>query len=190
MDLRERRRMDTVRLIQRAALGLAAQQDPETITVEAICAEAGVSRRTFFNYFPVKEAAFVVGPPPLRQDVIDRFLNGTGALAEDLIDLITSQLPSSDADRRAMRQVHELLSRQVRITAMQISAFHTQEQKLAELLARRLGRSEADLECRTIAAATIAATRVAVTDWAAAGEGENGPDLRSSFDYLQRLVAR
>lgn len=187
MDLRERRRIDTTRLIHLAALALAECQDPEAVTVEAICERAGVSRRTFFNYFPVREAAFISGPPPFSQTALDRFLGSGGRLLDDVIELLSSRLPESEADKRALRLMKELMSRQARIAAMQISAFHEHEKELADLIARRLGAAENDLACRTFSAAALAATRVVLEEWATDPKAQHRPDLRAGFEYLRHL---
>jgi AcrR family transcriptional regulator len=55
--LRERKRRATENAIEEAAVALALRVGPAAATVEAICRDAGVSRSTFFNYFPSKEQA-------------------------------------------------------------------------------------------------------------------------------------
>jgi AcrR family transcriptional regulator len=53
----ERVRRETARSLQGAALRLVGQRGFSSVTVDDIAAEAGVSRRTFFNYYPTKAAA-------------------------------------------------------------------------------------------------------------------------------------
>lgn len=55
--LRERQRLETLVTIHHAAVGLAREHGLHATTVEAIAARAGISRRTFFNYYPTKEDA-------------------------------------------------------------------------------------------------------------------------------------
>ena len=54
-SLRDRQRQHTRSEIVRVAFELFARHGYEKVPVEMIAAEAGISRATFFNYFPQKE---------------------------------------------------------------------------------------------------------------------------------------
>lgn len=58
--LRERKKRATRNALAEAAVRLAAEHGVENVTVEAISEAAGVSPRTFFNYFPSHDDAFVL----------------------------------------------------------------------------------------------------------------------------------
>lgn len=74
MSLRERHRARTFREIHEAAWELTQRGGYGATTVEAIAERAGVSRRTFFNYFPSKEDA-VLGLKPVHmpQEDVERY---------------------------------------------------------------------------------------------------------------------
>ncbi|MCD0449577.1 TetR/AcrR family transcriptional regulator [Actinocorallia sp. API 0066] len=55
--LRERKKQATRRALGEAALRLALEHGPENVRVEEIAAAAGVSTRTYNNYFTSREAA-------------------------------------------------------------------------------------------------------------------------------------
>jgi AcrR family transcriptional regulator len=57
--LRERKRAETRDKLETAAVTLALKNGLEHATIDAICEMAGVSGRTFFNYFDSKEDAIL-----------------------------------------------------------------------------------------------------------------------------------
>ncbi len=65
--LRELKRLRTRRSIEDAATSLVDEKGFDAVTVDDICAAAGISRRTFFNYMDSKDEA-VLGSPPLHLD--------------------------------------------------------------------------------------------------------------------------
>ena len=69
VSLRERKKDQTRRALSVAALELAIERGPDRVLVEDIAAAAGVSARTFNNYFASKEAA-VVGEGTERADAM------------------------------------------------------------------------------------------------------------------------
>jgi AcrR family transcriptional regulator len=71
--LRERKKRETARAIEVAAVELVFESSLAEVTVEAISARADVTSRTFFNYYAGKEDA-VLGnsrafPPPTLDDL-------------------------------------------------------------------------------------------------------------------------
>ncbi|MDD0857104.1 TetR family transcriptional regulator [Arthrobacter alpinus] len=73
--LRARKREATRSAITARARALTAQDGLNGFTIEQLCEDVGVSRRTFFNYFPSKEDA-IIG------HLLDEF--PAGAMAEFL----------------------------------------------------------------------------------------------------------
>lgn len=56
-SLRERKKRETLLAIHRAALDLVEEHGFDAVTTEQIAERAGVSARTFFNYYPSKDSA-------------------------------------------------------------------------------------------------------------------------------------
>jgi AcrR family transcriptional regulator len=118
-SLRERKKVETWTAIHEAAATLAYHRGLEQATVEAIADSAGVSPRTFFNYFPAKEDA-VLG---LHEPVLDPGEAATLTGAEDLLGQVTlvlvavarSALRDTDTARR-----RQLLKRHPHLFARQM----------------------------------------------------------------------
>lgn len=84
-SLRERKKVETWTAIHEAAASLAQQRGLEHATVEAIAESAGVSPRTFFNYFQSKEDA-VLG---LHEPVLDAAEAAKLGGAQDFLEQVT-----------------------------------------------------------------------------------------------------
>lgn len=85
-SLRERKKLTTRLLLRRAALDLVAEHGFANVTVEDIAAAAEVSPRTFFNYFPSKEAALFTSDPDRGAQMRDRLAHESpGAPSVDVL---------------------------------------------------------------------------------------------------------
>ncbi|WP_207344953.1 TetR/AcrR family transcriptional regulator [Arthrobacter sp. E3] len=119
VSLRERNRLDTWALIHDQASSLACEHGLAKTTVEAIADAAGVSKRTFFNYFPTKEDAILgIQAPTLSEETIADFrAGGTGDLfgrtVHLMVAVIRSMFPeASRTDRRTvLKKRHPELAR-------------------------------------------------------------------------------
>ena len=106
LPLRERKKAETWTALHEAAASLALQHGVEQATVEAIAASAGVSPRTFFNYFQAKEDA-ILG---LREPVLEAsLLAEISVTADDLVGqvsrlLMTVASTALGGDDRARRR--------------------------------------------------------------------------------------
>lgn len=159
MNLRQRRRLETTSQIHDAAVQLARENGVAGITIEAICASAGVSQRTFFNYFPFKEAVFVFPPPPLPAEAVARFLADKGNLLTDLIDLLIAQaqvMKQTPWLGPLMREIHEAYPR---LMPLQVAEFQKFETDLQVLIAQKMGYDTEDIRAIALAAAVSSASR-------------------------------
>lgn len=109
VPLRERNRLDTWALIHDKASSMACGQDLAKVTVEDIADAAGISKRTFFNYFPTKEDAILgLQAPTLSEETMASFRLGGpedlfGRTVRLMVTVIRSMFPEeSQADRRRL----------------------------------------------------------------------------------------
>jgi AcrR family transcriptional regulator len=137
--LRARKKAETWSAIHEAAAALAVRHGVEGTTVEAVAAAAGVSPRTFFNYFPAKEDAVLgMRAPSLDPELLDGFSlehDLLGQVSRLLLAVSRSAYAGRDAERRRRLLLdHPSLGRRRHELMLEAEALvrHT----LAELLAR------------------------------------------------------
>jgi AcrR family transcriptional regulator len=106
---RERKKLQTREALHDAARSLILEHGT-AVTIEEICRTAGVSPRTFFNYYPSKVAA-AVGLPGLRISDEQRaaFLaGGPGPIVPDLarlVALVTDAAGGRGPDKATLREL-------------------------------------------------------------------------------------
>lgn len=119
ISVRERNRLGTWSCIHEAAARIALKVGPSEATVLAISAEAGVSMRSFFNYFPNKEDAILgIGPVTLSPAAIIKFQSGeadalrrTVILLADVMGTLTPNPGLSAQQVKLIRKFPELRAR-------------------------------------------------------------------------------
>ena len=177
-SLRERKKLATRRALRRVALDLVAERGFAHVTVDDIAEAADVSTRTFFNYFPSKEAA-LFGTDPDRvaelRDAVARRAPGQPAL-----DVLRAVL-TSDAEKVA-EEITELGGGQEwlrrmkvaradpHLRAAQAAQMAMTERALAEGIAQRLGADpDQDPYPALVAAMAGGVIRTSMTFWAGSG---------------------
>jgi AcrR family transcriptional regulator len=179
VSLRERKKLATRRLLRRAALDLIAERGLANVTVEDIAEAADVSPRTFFNYFPSKEAVFFGGSP-------DR----AAELRAGIVSAVPGQ-PALDALRQVLTRDSEAMADELRslggdpadwlrrmkvartdplVRAAQAAQMAMIERAIADGLAARLGSDqETDPYPGVLAAAAVSMVRACLFFWAGVG---------------------
>lgn len=166
MGLRERKKRDTRRALEHAAIDLALERGLDNVTVEDIAAAANVSTRTFFNYFASKDDALVGdGPPRPTEEARETFTAGgpTGDLIDDLTVFLTS---FADEDPETYREVvadirrrKHLMERHSQLVPRVMGTFVALERYVTETVAIRLGDDPEDLRPQIVALAGITVMR-------------------------------
>jgi AcrR family transcriptional regulator len=70
VGLRERKKTETRAALSEAALRLALEKGVDNVRVDEIAEAAGVSPRTYNNYFPSREHAIVAGITASRAQAV------------------------------------------------------------------------------------------------------------------------
>lgn len=188
-NLRERKKARTRDAIVRVALELFEEQGFEATTVDQIAQEAEVGRRTFFRYFPTKEAVIY----PRHEEQLARF--------RELLDDGEPGLGPFDRVRRAFlalaedltRDRDEMLVQQRVIEASPALIAHDRRLDLAweAAIARALADPQPpDHHARVLAGAIMGVVRATLRDWFA---GDARGDLvalgTEALDLLEQGVA-
>ena len=180
LGLRERKKAATRQALHEAATRLAAEHGLDRITVEAIADEAGVSRRTFSNYFGSKEEALMYGDFQRLHCLVEfvrarpadeRPWAALTAAAADFNRRLGDPDPHRVAQGRLLRSHPSLI-------AAQIHTFAGVERELAAEIASRLGEPDPrGVRAGMMAATFLVALRVSLNMWLDAPEGSRLWDI-------------
>ncbi|MCU7722300.1 TetR/AcrR family transcriptional regulator [Actinoplanes sp. KI2] len=178
--LRERKKAATRQSLHDAAVRLATEHGLDRITVEAIADEAGVSRRTFSNYFGSKEEALMYGDFRRVHGLIEAvrarpagerpWAALTAAAARFIIEL-------GELDPQLVAQ-GRLLRTHPTLIAAQVQTFAAAERELAAEIATRLDEPDPrGVRARMTAATFLVVLRVSLNMWLDAPLGTGLSDI-------------
>tara|TARA_R110002020_G_scaffold428155_2_gene637607 strand:- start:4432 stop:5007 length:576 start_codon:yes stop_codon:yes gene_type:complete len=180
MNLRERRRRQTARDIQTAAVTVALRNGFDQMTTEAIAHEAGISTRTFFNYYNNKQAAILGAAVRIDVEAAGWFTCSDRALIDDIAKLLGQRLQDDPLERAVLRKIMAVVDANPSLQDLFRKKVHETSLSLATLLEVRLGGERA-IESRLLAELATHALTEAVVIWAA--------DEDSALDEISVLVA-
>lgn len=164
--LRERKKVHTRTMLSTAALRLAMERGVANVRVEDIAAEAGMSTRTFNNYFPSKEAA-IVGVAALRADHFCAALRARPA-NEELHDALTAavlDLFAEEPDREWIARSQLIRDEPALLAEERKSDLHIERTIAAEIANRTELDPIADLRPRLAAALVVSTIHTAIRYW-------------------------
>jgi AcrR family transcriptional regulator len=186
--LRERKKRATRAALAEAAVRLAAEHGVEKVTVEAISAAAGVSVRTFFNYFDTRDDAFVAVDSDAHVRVRRSVLDAPAALSplDAVREAIRTELAEAEQRHELWRLHAEVLRAAPHLLVRRISAHMADETELAEAVAERI-RARSGAPARRSASA--AASAASVTSATSAASATTEEERRAALDLYPRLLA-
>ncbi|WP_040821763.1 TetR/AcrR family transcriptional regulator [Nocardia jiangxiensis] len=162
--LRERKKQATREALREAALRLALERGPDNVRVEDIAEAAGVSPRTYNNYFSSREQAIVAAVTAEREARVAAAVAARPPgvrLADAVIEAILTQYTDPGEHRR---DALLLITTHPALRDAFLDATSAISEPLAAAIASRLGALDT-LTAPVLAAAVAAAIRVALEQW-------------------------
>ena len=184
IGLRDLKKQITRTSIANAALKLAVERGLEQVTLDDIAEQAFVSPRTVSNYFSGKEEAIAAAGRDLKDSILDDLALRPASepplesLHRITVGFVLSLTPE---ELEAQRQKRLLGERYPGINAYLMARYESVEEMLRPALAGRTGTdSDRDVYPWVLAAAAVAAVRIAVTRWV-----RSGADLEQLVSLLE-----
>jgi AcrR family transcriptional regulator len=172
--MRERKKRATREALSAAALRLARERGPENVRVDDIADAAGVSPRTYNNYFSSREHAIMAAltaEPGLRIGAALRARPCDEPLERAVVAAVVEQFTGDgEPDREALA----LITSAPALQAEFLDTIAAIEGPLAEAIAARTGTTASS---EVLAAAVSSAARVAAERWLR-------PDPESPFSVM------
>jgi AcrR family transcriptional regulator len=188
--VRERKKEATRRALLSAANGLFRRKGFEDSTIDEICEEVGISRRTFFRYFPSKEALMF----PHRAERIERFLGLLREAPRDESPIETLRktafvFAGEYREHRAQLVAQQrVIQRSPTLLAKEREIDRDWEAAMAQAFRRRAGPGHAsELQARVLAGAAIGVIRATMRHWFATdGKADLAALGKEALDCLER----
>ena len=189
-SLRERKKAETRATVLRVAHVFFDEKGYGATTVEEICAEAVISKRTFFRYFPDKESLVF----PNREERLADFVAFLRAGASSEEPFATLRRATRLFGLEYGRHKETLLARQhlvmssPSLVAREAAIDRDWERAIASIFAVRLAEvPDGELWSRVLAGAIMGVVRATMTSWF---ESNCEDDLvrlgLNSIDFLER----
>ncbi|WP_146197220.1 TetR/AcrR family transcriptional regulator [Serinibacter arcticus] len=188
-SLRERKKVQRRDALVAATRALVLERGLDGVTVEDVCAQVGVSPRTFFNYFATKEDAVLghtLDDLSTDADVQRVFVAGgpSGDLLQDAVLVLQDVLDDPRLSARDLDELMALVHREPRLLERHVFWIETQRSALEDLLVRREAVAPSGLDPAVVATYLMATFRAVAVTWVAGGH-RGRPS-----DHVPRVVAQ
>jgi AcrR family transcriptional regulator len=175
--LRERKKQATRKALRDAALGLALRHGPDNVRVDDIAEAAGVSPRTYNNYFSSREQAIVAAVTADREARVAAAVAARPAgvrLADAVVEAVVEQYTGPGAHER---DALLLITTHPALRDAFLGATAGIEDPLAAVIAERVG-DDGGQTAQVLSACVAVAVRVALRRWL---RPATGPDAASGL---------
>jgi AcrR family transcriptional regulator len=190
-DGRERRKQATRRALRAAVLDLGLERGLSDVRVEEITERAGVSTRTFFNYFDTKEDAALLDVLAVPEEELAALRGTAPVLWDRLGELFGADVERVADDGSDLSRFMELQRREPELHSRQMGRFTQFEARLAAAVAAQLPDDDAGrLQAHLMSGSCLTAVRVGLDTWARAGfDGSARPHVEAAFAVLAPAFA-
>jgi AcrR family transcriptional regulator len=162
--LRARKKQATRQALRTAALSLALERGPKNVRVDDIAEAAGVSPRTYNNYFSSREQAIMAAVTAERESRVAAAVLAHAPdvkLSDAVIDAVIEQY--TDPGEHA-RDVLLMITTNPALRASYVDSAAMIEDPLADALIKRADGMD-PLAAQVLAASVSAAVKVALREW-------------------------
>jgi len=188
--LRDKKKREARAEITRVAKRLFASRGFPAVTVDEIAAEANVSRRTFFRYFPTKEAV-LFGRRAEQLEALEAALVPSSAAEAPFATVRRALLALAEhhlAERAEVLADHAIVAASPELLARDLEWDQRAFTRIAAALARGSRGKAGARRARLASGAIVGAIRVVIEDWVASGgrrdllaEGREALDLLAAL---------
>jgi mycofactocin system transcriptional regulator len=172
--------------VERAALDLFTRHGFEHVTSDEVADSAGISRRTFFRYYPTKADA-VWGDFAGHVARLESLLAATDQARPVLASVCAAYVEVNDypdAELPLLRERMRLILGEPALLAHSQLRFAEVDRGVARYVAARTAASPTDLVPRLVAASTRAAATTAFQAWLADERSALTEHLHQTFDEM------
>lgn len=177
LGLRDRKRIQTRARMEKAAVDLVLKHGMHLATIDAICEEAEVSSRTFFNYFDSKEDAILgLSGIELTEEIVLEHI-GTADVLESLVGLMVEIAIPALQDTTLHTSRTEVMHRYPELVSKHVARITSITDELLEAVRTLMltdprfsdSAGAASLLAEPILAMCSATVRISAKEWIAAG---------------------
>ncbi|UZT77585.1 TetR/AcrR family transcriptional regulator [Ectopseudomonas chengduensis] len=163
--LRERKRRATRQRIAEVGLQLFLTNGYESTTLDAIAAEAGISRRTFFSYFKSKDDVILSWQEAGWASIHSELLQVSPDIAplDAVRDVLVSHISRYTTEQ--MAAIDRLMRSSESLLARKQAHYAEQERQLFATLCEVWRQPERRMTLRVVAMASLGAMRLAIQTW-------------------------
>lgn len=195
--LRERKRRETRKELEAAAIELVVSGGLEQTTIEAISERANVSPRTFFNYFDSKEDALLgFRDVDMSAEIINDHVQNCSNdnIVVSTVSLLVNLIGPSLLDRELYASRRKIIKQYPHLLERQINRMTHVSQRLVEAI-QGMARSGGDMvidegEAEIVLALCSSSVRLAIREWVATGKKVSLPELERQAIKIINEVTR